>query len=167
MKEREKGFTLIKLLVVIAIISILATTLAPKLKGQLAKAKDSKTIAVLGAARMVGNIILFEKMVLDSTSNDAILISAKEIYDRLGSKAQSVYKDKESHYLKIGGSRNQDGKEVAYNGVVYYDKFFASGIESVIRVQDESLDLILKPYNSGSSIITKKYSMEGKRWSDY
>jgi type II secretory pathway pseudopilin PulG len=148
-------------LVVIAIIGILATTLAPKLREQLAKAKDSKAIAVLGSARMVANVILVEKMVLDSTSNGAIVISAQEIYDRLDSKAQSVYTDAGRHFLKIGGSKNEGGGEISYGGSVYYTDF--AGTNTEITIVGDSIDFKMAPYTSN----VKNYSMEGKKWGDY
>lgn len=47
MANNKYAFTLIELLIVIAIIGILATTLAPKLREQLAKAKDAKVVSFL------------------------------------------------------------------------------------------------------------------------
>ena len=160
MKRLKKGFTLIELLVVIAIVGILATTLAPKLREQLAKAKDSKAIAVLGSARTIGNIILVEKMVLDSTSGGTLYITTQEIYDRLDSKAQEVYDRGNSNYLKIGGSRNQDKTKIKYGGFVHYN---ASGPGN-IEVKKDSLDLFLNPYTFGG---VEEYSVEGKKWKEY
>ncbi len=51
MKRLEKGFTLIELMVVIAIIAILAGVAAPKFGVQMKKAHDAKGLAVIGALR--------------------------------------------------------------------------------------------------------------------
>jgi prepilin-type N-terminal cleavage/methylation domain-containing protein len=162
MKKLSKGFTLIELLVVIAIIGILATTLAPKLREQLAKAKDSKAIAVLGSARTAGNIILLEKMVLETTSGGVIVITTEEIFDRLDLKAQQVHDRGNPNYLKIGGSKNEDETILKYGGFVHYN---ASGPGN-IYVRNDFLDLILEP-STGGTPKTEPYSMEGKKWGDY
>lgn len=51
MKKLEKGFTLIELMIVVAIIAILAAVAAPKFGQQLAKAKDGKALQVIGTWR--------------------------------------------------------------------------------------------------------------------
>lgn len=48
MKKLEKGFTLIELMIVVAIIAILAAVAAPKFGDQLKKAKDGKAIQIVG-----------------------------------------------------------------------------------------------------------------------
>ena len=48
MKKLQKGFTLIELMIVVAIIAILAAVAAPKFGAQIRKAKDAKALAVVG-----------------------------------------------------------------------------------------------------------------------
>ena len=51
MKNLKKGFTLIELMIVVAIIAILAVVAAPKFGQQLKKAKDSRAISLVGTYR--------------------------------------------------------------------------------------------------------------------
>jgi type IV pilus assembly protein PilA len=51
MKKLQKGFTLIELMIVVAIIAILAAVAAPKFGNQLKKAKDAKGIEIVGNYR--------------------------------------------------------------------------------------------------------------------
>ena len=48
MKKLQKGFTLVELMIVVAIIAILAAVAAPKFGDQLKKAKDAKGIQIVG-----------------------------------------------------------------------------------------------------------------------
>lgn len=51
MKNLKKGFTLIELMIVVAIIAILAVVAAPKFGQQLKKSKDSQAVSLLGTYR--------------------------------------------------------------------------------------------------------------------
>ncbi len=51
MKKLQKGFTLIELMIVVAIIAILAAVAAPKFGDQLKKARDAKGIQIVGTRR--------------------------------------------------------------------------------------------------------------------
>lgn len=56
MKKLNKGFTLIELMIVVAIIAILAAVAAPKFGQQLSKAKDAKAISIVGNWRSALNM---------------------------------------------------------------------------------------------------------------
>jgi prepilin-type N-terminal cleavage/methylation domain-containing protein len=58
---KRRGFTLIELVVVVAIILLLASTLAPKLRREVAKARDAKAVAALGTVRTATSVLYSDK----------------------------------------------------------------------------------------------------------
>ena len=55
--EKEKGFTLVELLVVVSVIAILASTVLVNLRGARERAMDTRVIASLGQIRAIAEII--------------------------------------------------------------------------------------------------------------
>ena len=51
MKKLEKGFTLVELMIVVAIIAILAAVALPSFGDQIKKSKDSKAVQMMGNMR--------------------------------------------------------------------------------------------------------------------
>ena len=71
MKKLEKGFTLIELMIVVAIIGILGAGAAPKFGAQIKKAQDAKAVSVVSAFKSASNIYYTDK---DDYSTDIKLV---------------------------------------------------------------------------------------------
>ena len=95
MKRIKKGFTLIELMIVVAIIAILVTVTVPQLKRQIEIAKDSKGLEKLGEIRSSallymtdhdGTSVTDMKTLLTSTYVDTKMIQNTAYNDATASK---------------------------------------------------------------------------------
>jgi len=75
---KEKGFTLVELLVVISVIAILASTVLVNLRGARERAMDARVISSLGQVRAVAEIIH------SRTGSYALLCTASPAISTLG-----------------------------------------------------------------------------------
>lgn len=70
MKRLEKGFTLIELMIVVAIIAILAAVAAPRFGQQIKKAQDAKAIQIIGNWRAANSMYYSDNQKNATSWND-------------------------------------------------------------------------------------------------
>ncbi|WP_028856214.1 type II secretion system protein [Psychrilyobacter atlanticus] len=169
MKNNKYGFTLIELLIVIAIIGILATTLAPKLRAQLAKAKDAKVVSFLGASRTGYQVLSMEKMINNSDDSVVPTVKLSEILDKLDSKASPLI-DHIWGFLRVGGSKKNLTSELRYSGTIHLMSGSAHDTKNIFyESQPQPIDEIitLEPFSEYTHNNIEKYSTEGLQWNKY
>ena len=138
--------------------------MAPKLREQLAKAKDSKAIAILGAARTAAEITLVDKLV--QTTGGSINITLANITSKLDTKANDLIHDT-AGTIPVGASRTSaDGALTYSNQIVGFTGTTSGGSiltsSTNISISNEDVDLYLM---EGTS--TGSYSTEGIEWTAY
>jgi type IV pilus assembly protein PilA len=67
MKNLQKGFTLIELMIVVAIIAILAAVAAPRFGAQIQRSRDAKGLQVIGSWRAAINLAYADDLVYATT----------------------------------------------------------------------------------------------------
>ena len=137
MKNKKKGFTLVELIVVLAILAILAAMLVPALTGYIDKANEKKAIAAARQYAIAAQSVVSDSYA-DNKSITEIVAANKEVSSiKVGDTAQELnsvtYDDdfKKLAELKDGdkctfkfdagshqmtyGSVESSGKTVTYN----------------------------------------------------
>ncbi|WP_319203716.1 prepilin-type N-terminal cleavage/methylation domain-containing protein [uncultured Ilyobacter sp.] len=139
---KRKGFTLIELVVVVAIILLLAATLAPKLRKEVAKAKDAKAVAALGSIRTAVNIFYSDKGAVPSTILGTN--SDEAIYSPSATTSEYLEKDLVTFLntgqaatatiaqAPVGGYRTAKDGGLSYGGYATYTYTSGDDLEVVI-----------------------------------
>jgi prepilin-type N-terminal cleavage/methylation domain-containing protein len=129
---KKKGFTLIELVVVVAIILLLAATLAPKLRKEVAKARDAKAVAALGAVRTAVNVYLADEgkgaVLLKSDGTGTGIIDTSGDSEYLEDNVVTFLSDnaagedpEEDATVKVGGTRPDSDGTLTYGGEIVID----------------------------------------------
>ncbi|MCS5422173.1 MULTISPECIES: type II secretion system protein [Psychrilyobacter] len=157
MKKLKNGFSLIEMVVVTAMLITLATTLAGKLNESLAKSKDAKAVAVLGAARTAGNVAVTDRMV--KNEGGPLTITFEDITSRLDTRTNELIQDTTGK-IPVGGIEN-DGI-FKYGGTVVLNdgtQNLTTGATSITVTDDFHLIL-----TTGLTGTKEDKSTAGKLW---
>lgn len=144
MRKKTKGFSVIEIVLVLGVIGILSSFIAPKVRDYLAMAKDSKVVNALQSLRMANETYYLENGNYPLVEKDNIEITLKSLEKYIGDKFKLT---DGKLLLDIGGSKDSiESKDIKYGGK--------------IQVDTNNNDFILIP---GEGVL--KFNLRGDEWS--
>lgn len=129
MMGKKVGFTLIELMIVIAIISILVAVASPKFGLQIKKTRDAKSIAIVGSWR-TANYLVYTDTSVYATSFSGLQnkVDNQTISLTYGDASKAVFSGLATQWTQAGKSDNT-------NNMVSFT-ITGSAIESTIVFDD-------------------------------
>ena len=119
---KNRGFSLIEIVVAVAIMGILSGIVGLQLRSYIAKSKDTKAVATLNTLRLAAQLYQLENerpLIEDSLKyNDPTEIkkALEKLEPYLDNNAKVIIKEAE---MAIGGSKTEkDSKDIKYGGKV-------------------------------------------------
>lgn len=117
---KTKAFSLIEVIIAVAIIAVLSSIVTPQVRIQLAKGKDTKAIAFLHSLRVASQMYQMEhseKLIAETDYDNVekIKIKFEKLKEYLDPNAESILK---SGNIEIGGSRETATGDIKYGGKI-------------------------------------------------
>lgn len=119
---KNKRFTLIEIVIAVAIVAVLSTLVTPQVRNQLAKGKDTKAIATLSSLRIASQMYQMEhteKLIEpdDYDSDEKVKEAFQKLSEYLDPNAKKILKDAK---IEIGGSKNSKDAGIQYGGELFF-----------------------------------------------
>lgn len=167
MNKKEKGFSLIEILVVLGIVGVLSTFLTPKISNYLALSKETKLIATLDSLRTASEMYQLEKgeaLGKEKLQGNLTGEDVEKLKDFFSNGYKDLTKDLENEtkdiLYEIGGSRNKNGDSAVSEEIVYGGKVKFTFKAPTGEVSDGIKIWVIPTSGVG------EYTMKGIKWED-
>ena len=119
---KNRGFSLIEIVVAVAIMGILSGIVGLQLRSYIAKSKDTKAVATLNTLRVAAQLYqvdnedtLIDTASLTTYDEQKVKDALKKLEPYLDNNAKAIIKEPE---MAIGGSRAAQNGDIKYGGKV-------------------------------------------------
>lgn len=152
--KKNKGFSLIEIIIAITLIGIIAGVGTPKLRRQLAIGKDTKAIATLNVIRTASELYYSENGESVYSEKTTTIEALKKLETYLDSK---TFKNISSGFVEIGGSLSSSTS----NNITYGGKVEITFVNPDSTLSTDGIYLWYKPTSENL------YDTKGNLWTEY
>ena len=155
MKKNNKGFSLVELIVVIAVMAVLVVVLAPAYLRYVDKARLNKDVAAVGEVINAVKVAAAEEKVLEELTPNTVGESRWTYVQIGGSSTMQTFAAEESTSSAISAMKMYDSMEAPENLTVALGEIVGKSIDFAREEIQEATIWILFAYDENYNIIAK------------